>query len=182
MTRKKFLSVREICYIAIFTALIAVLSPLAIPMPYGMPLTLQSFVVPFAAVVLGAKRGAIAVLAYVLLGAIGLPIFSNFRGGLGMLIGPTGGFIFAFPLYAFLAGWGADRGRWYWLAGGLLAGVVVLFGLGTVQFSFVTERSLAESFTIAALPFLPMEGVKLALVWVLGQQVRKALARAGTLG
>jgi len=161
--------------IAIFTAVIAVLSPLAIPMPYGMPLTLQSFVVPFSALVLGAKRGTIAVIAYVLLGAIGLPIFSNFMSGLGVLLGPTGGFIFGFPVYAFLVGWGADRGRWYWLLGGLLVGVVVFFGMGMAYFALVTGNSLAVAFTATTLQFLPTEAIKLVLVWVLGRKVRYTL-------
>ena len=181
MTRKKFLSVREICYIAIFTALTAVLSPLAIPMPYGVPMTLQSFMIPFAAVVLGAKRGAITAIAYLLLGAMGLPIFSNFGGGLAWLVGPTGGFLFAFPFYALLAGWGTDRNRWYWLAGSLLIGVILLYGMGMAQFSLVTGRSLAESFALAVLPFLPTEAIKVVLVWILGRNVRAALEKAGVL-
>jgi len=181
MTHKKFLSVREICCIAIFTALIAVLSPLAIPMPYGVPMTLQSFIIPFSAVVLGAKRGVIATIAYVLLGAMGLPIFSNFGGGLAWLVGPTGGFLLGFPVYACLAGWGADRGRRTILAAGLFVGVILFYTGGMVHFSLVTGRSLAEAFAIAVLPFLPTEALKLALVWILGQNIRTALEKSGTL-
>ena len=180
-TPKPFLSTREICYIAVFTALIAALSPLSIPTPVGVSITLSSFVVPFAAVVLGAKRGTIAAIAYILLGVMGLPIFSNFAGGAGMLIGPTGGFLFGFPLYAFLAGWGADQGRWFWLAGGLLLGVTLFFAMGMVQFALVTGNTFAASFTMVVLTFVPTEIVKLVLVWILGQNVRSALERAGAL-
>ena len=181
MSRKTFLSVREICYIAMFTALIAVLSPLAIPMPYGVPMTLQSFIIPFAAVVLGAKRGMIAAIAYVLLGAVGLPIFSNFGGGLAWLIGPTGGFLLAFPFYARLAGWGADQGLRPVLAGSLFLGVTLFYTIGMVHFSLVTGRSIPEAFAIAVLPFLPTEAIKIALVWILGRNIRTAVEKSGAL-
>ena len=181
MTQAKFLSIRDICSIAIFTALIAALSPLSIPTPVGVSITLSSFVVPFAAVVLGAKRGTIAAIAYILLGAMGLPIFSNFAGGASMLIGPTGGFLFGFPLYAFLAGWGADRDRWFWLAGSLSLGVTLFFAMGMLQFSFVTGNTLAASFTMVVLTFVPTEIIKLVLVWVLGRHVRARLTQSGLL-
>ncbi|MCL2589005.1 MAG: biotin transporter BioY [Oscillospiraceae bacterium] len=171
----KFLSIRDICYIAIFTAVIAALSPLSIPMPY-VSITLSSFVIPFSAVVLGAKRGTIATIAYLLLGAMGMPIFSNFGGGLGMLFGPTGGFLFAFPLYAFFAGWGADRNHWIWLTAGLLFGVALLYLGGILQWCLVTGNSPAIAFTWVV-PLLPTEALKVVLAGVLGRKVRSVLAR-----
>ena len=170
---KKFLSIREICYIAVFTAVIAALSPLSIPMPH-VSITLSSFVIPFAAVVLGAKRGTIAAIAYLLLGALGMPIFSNFGSGLGMLIGPTGGFLFAFPVYAFWAGWGADRARLVFLAGGLLLGVTLLYVGGIAQWSFVTGNGPLVALTWVV-PLLPTEVLKVVLAGVLGRKARVIL-------
>ncbi len=80
--------IRDICYIALFTALIAVLAQISIPLPGGVPLTLQTFAVPLAGLVLGSKRGTIATAVYVLLGAVGVPVFAGFsvgRGSLGLL-------------------------------------------------------------------------------------------------
>jgi len=105
--KKNLLSLRQMARIAVLTALLCVLSPIAIPLPSGIPLTLQTFAVLLSGVVLGPKNGTIAVLAYILLGTFGLPVFSYFRGGPGMIAGPTGGFLLSFPAMALLAGLGA---------------------------------------------------------------------------
>ena len=177
---KRILSVRDMCYIAVFTAVIVVLSLLPpIPMPFGVPMTLQTFVVPLAGIVLGAKRGGLSALVYVLLGAIGLPVFHGFSGGLGMLFGLTGGFLFAFPLYAFFAGWGADRGGTPWLLVGLLIGMALTYLLGMIQFSLVSGHDLRVSFFAVIVPFLPTELVKLFLASLLGLAARRRLEASG---
>ncbi|MCL2368614.1 MAG: biotin transporter BioY [Oscillospiraceae bacterium] len=182
--RKNYLSIRDICQIAIFVALIIVLAQVRIPMPYSVPVTLQSFVIPFSAVVLGAKHGTIAAVVYVLLGAVGLPVFSGAAGGfggIGAIVGPTGGFILTFPLYAFLAGWGADRGRRVWLAVGLIVGLVLFFLCGMLQFALVTGQGLRAAFGVTVFPFffpIPTELIKVLFVWVLGPRVRGLMHRA----
>ena len=102
---------KDLCQTGIFTALIVVCSQLSIPMPAGVPMTLQTFIIPLAGIVLGAKRGTIATCIYVLLGAVGLPVFAGFAGGLGILFGMTGGFILSFPLMALFAGLGSRRDK-----------------------------------------------------------------------
>ena len=86
----------QIVFIGLFAALIAVCSQIQIPGP--VPFTLQTFAVFLAAGLLGGKRGSIAVLIYILLGAIGLPVFAGFKGGIGALLGTTGGYILGFIL------------------------------------------------------------------------------------
>ena len=86
------ISIQDICSIAIMTAITVVLAQISIPMPLGVPMTMQTFAVTLAGIVLGAKRGAISMIIYVLLGAIGVPVLANFSGGFQHLIGPTGGF------------------------------------------------------------------------------------------
>jgi len=177
---KYALSIRDMCYVAVFTAVIVVLSLLPpIPMPFGVPMTLQTFVVPLAGVVLGAKRGGLSALVYVLLGAIGLPVFHGFSGGLGMLFGLTGGFLLGFPLYAFFAGWGADRGGTHWLLIGLFVGMALTYLLGLVQFSLVTGHGLRVSFFAVVVPFLPAELIKLFFASLLGLSARKRLEASG---
>ena len=85
------ISIRDIAYIAVFTALMAVCSWISIPT--AIPFTLQTMGVFLAVGLLGGKRGTLAVTAYVLLGAVGAPVFANFSGGLGVLMGQTGGYI-----------------------------------------------------------------------------------------
>lgn len=89
-------------------ALLAVLSQIQLPMPSGVPVTLQTFAAALSGYVLEMKFGAVATLVYILLGAAGLPVFAGFTGGVGIIAGAAGGFIWGFPVLAALCGW-ADR-------------------------------------------------------------------------
>ena len=116
---KKNSKTLRICYIAIFTAIICVISQLpGIPLPGGVPMTLQTLVIPLAGLILGPLDGFVATLLYILLGIVGLPVFSGFTGGIGIVMGATGGFIVSFPLMALFAGLGDRLGE---KAGGRIA-------------------------------------------------------------
>jgi biotin transport system substrate-specific component len=171
------LSVRDLCHIALFVAVISVCAQIQIPMPLGMPLTLQTFAIMLAGIVLGAKKGMIASFAYVLLGAFGVPVFSAFTGGLGIIFGRTGGFILSFPLLALAAGIGAKKDNWLWMALWLLIGATINFTSGVLMFSAVMEMSLSASFGFAAAPFIPTELVKIALLVVFGSKIKKRIGR-----
>ena len=96
-TKSKF-SVRDICYAGLFAAVIAVMAQISIPMPLGVPMTMQTFAITLAAVVLGSKLSAIASLVYLALGAVGVPVLANFSGGFDKFVGPTGGFLISFTV------------------------------------------------------------------------------------
>jgi len=182
----KKLTIRDLCFIGIFVAVIAVLAQVSIPMPLGVPLTLQTFAVPLAAIVLGAKKGCIAAIVYMLLGAFGAPVFTGFGGGLHRITGPWGGFILSYPFMALIIGWGADRhdgsrrGH-VLLAVCLLLGSLLNLSMGTVQHSFVNEISLLASFASAFAPFIIVEMLKMAMAFVAGLQIRRILERNGIL-
>jgi len=180
MDQKK-LSTQDLCYIGIFTAIIAVLAQISIPMPYGVPMTLQTFAIPFAGIVLGARRGALSTVVYVLLGALGVPVFAGFRGGLDIVIGPTGGFILSFPIMALTAGIGASKGNKSWLVLGLLAGSLINYLCGMLMFSLVTASSLNTAFTACVLPFIPTAIIKAVLAGVLGMNIKNALVKGRVL-
>lgn len=97
-------STRNMVLIAIFAAILAVLSQLSIPLPTGVPATLQTLAVALLGFVLGGWSSAASVILYIFLGAIGLPVFAGFKGGFAALFGPTGGFIFGFIPLALLCG------------------------------------------------------------------------------
>ena len=177
----KILSVRDICSIGIFTAVITVCAQLSIPMPYGVPLTLQTFAIPLAGVILGAKKGAISTLIYILLGAAGIPVFAGFTGGLGIVIGPTGGFIFSFPLMAITAGVGESKSNRVWLVFWLVLGTALNYLCGMFFFSLVMSSSLKTAFAVCVLPFIPTGIIKIALVAVCGRMIKRALAESGVL-
>ena len=178
MASKKILSTRNICFIGVFTAMIIVVSQLPpIPLAGGVPITLQTFIIPLSGAVLGAKLGALAALTYVLLGVVGLPVFAGFAGGLQIIAGPTGGFILSFPLMAFVAGLGAYNNRSVWMALALAAGSVINLSWGMLQFAFVTGSSLQTAFFVAVFPFILIEMGKMLGVFIIAPSMRKILVK-----
>lgn len=181
-TQKSSLYVRDLCYIAFFTAMIAVLAQISIPLPGGVPLTLQTFAVPLSGLVLGSRKGAIASLVYVLLGAVGVPVFANFSGGPGIVLGMTGGFIISFPLMAFLSGLGAKKTvksplLWLWLIIGALAN----YAVGTAWFMAAAESSLYAALAACVIPFIPTAILKIILSGFFGTMLRGVLVKADLL-
>ena len=174
MNRSK-LPIRDICFISVFVAVIVALSQLAIPLPGGVPMTLQTFVIPLAGAVLGAKKGAIAAFAYILLGAVGLPVFAGFRGGIPSILGPWGGYILSFPFMALIVGFAADKKNLIWLGAGLIAGSVLNLSMGTLQFAFIMGYTVQAAFLIGFAPFILIELLKMGLVFIIAPRVRKQL-------
>lgn len=171
------MSVHELCTIGIFAAMISIFSPISIPMPYGVPMTLQTLIIPLTGVILGKKRSALAATVYILLGAFGLPVFSSYTGGLGIILGPTGGFILSFPLMAFVSGIGAERGGIFRLFLGLLAGTLINYLCGMVVYSFVMAKDMYTAFITSVLPFIPVTIIKIILSGILGIKCRDLLRK-----
>lgn len=175
--KKKRFNIQELCIIGLTTALICVIAPFSLPMPLGVPMTLQSFIITLMAIILGAKRSTTATLIYILLGAFGLPVFSNFTGGWQFLIGPTGGFIVSFPLMAYVIGLSANTisKHKYFLLFGIFLGTVINFACGIAMFCLVTESSFTVGFTTCVLPFIPLTIIKWFLSYIIGINVRKRI-------
>lgn len=173
MTTTK-LTTRDMCYIGILVALIAVMAQISIPMPLGVPMTMQTFAVYLCGLLLGSRRGALCALVYLLLGAVGAPVFSHFRGGVQMLAGPTGGFLLTFPLMAWLVGKGIElahrRGSAFL---GLLLGTAANYLGGMLLYSLLSSTTLWQAFVACVLPFLPTTILKAAAAAFLGIQLRR---------
>ncbi len=174
----KKLSPQDLCHIGLFTTIITICAQISIPMPYGVPMTLQTFAIPLAGIVLGVKKGTWATLFYVLLGSMGAPVFAEFTGGLGIVFGPTGGFILSFPILALTAGLGGRNNDKVWLVVGLVTGTVINYLCGMFYFSLVLSSSLATAFFACVLPFIPTSLVKIALTAVLGKSIKTALLKS----
>lgn len=174
---KSKMSVRDICYAGLFAAVIAVMAQISIPMPLGVPMTMQTFAITLAAVVLGAKLSALSSLIYLILGAVGIPVLANFSGGFDKFVGPTGGFLISFPLMAFIIGWGAEHRKdfkgAYVLA--LILGTVVNYVVGVALFCVVTNGSVAAGITACVLPFIPTAIIKAVLASIIGFGVRSRI-------
>ena len=179
------LSVRDICFIGIFTAFTAVSSQFSIPMPAGVPFTLQTFVIPLAGIILGAKKGALSALVYVILGITGVPVFTGFRGGISVIFGVTGGYILSFPILAFCAGLGSDLyikikntwGRNIIFASGLIIGTAVNYVCGMLMGKFVVSCGMREAFALFVFPYIPTAVIKIILAWIFGLNIKKVLKK-----
>ena len=172
------LSIQEICLIAIMTAITAVMAQISIPLPMMVPMTMQTFAVTLAGIILGAKCGSIAMGVYLLLGAVGVPVFSGFKGGLQSLIGPTGGFLLSFPIMAYIIGKGIELRRQKGMFTLLLCvGTIANYVVGVLMYCVVMESSVWTAITACVLPFVPSAIIKAVLASVLGIRLRKQLEK-----
>lgn len=176
---KQNLSTKDLCMISLWTSVIAVMAQIAIPMPMGVPMTMQTFAITLAAIILGAKKGAIATGIYVLLGAIGIPVFANFTGGLHIVAGATGGFIISFPIMAFIIGWGVDykekmRGI---LIVTIIVGTIVNYVIGVLIFCLVTGSSIVAGITACIIPFIPTAIIKAVAGGIVGIKMRDRMVK-----
>ncbi|HIV34242.1 MAG TPA: biotin transporter BioY [Candidatus Blautia intestinigallinarum] len=169
---------RDIVYTAFFAVLIAVGSWISIPMT--VPFTLQTFAVFVTLGILGGRRGTMAVLLYILLGAVGIPVFSGFTGGVGILLGNTGGYIAGFLLTGFIF-WGMQRmfGRSLGVQViSMLLGLISCYFFGTVWFLLVYMRNGSTVSVVTVLgwcviPFIVPDLVKLGLALTVARRVSR---------
>ena len=183
MQENKTLSTKNLTETAVITALLCVLGPLTIPIG-PIPISLAPLAIFLGVYILGMKRGTIACLMYLLIGAVGLPVFSGFAGGLGKLAGPTGGYLIGYVLMALIAGFFIDR-FWnqIWLqVFGMLLGLAVLYAIGTLWLAYQAHMTLAAAFAAGVAPFIILDLLKIAAAVFLGRTLRTALRRAGVLG
>jgi len=157
------INIRQMTLISLFTALTAVGAFISIPL-YPVPLTLQTLFTLLAAMTLGSAMGALSQIIYVLLGVIGLPVFAGFKVGIGILFGPTGGFLFGFIISAYIIGKIIEAKKeknifYYFLAG--IIGTIILYIIGITQLSLVTGIGIKKAIVVGMLPFLPGDILKI---------------------
>ena len=172
----------DLVYISILVVLIAVCSWISIPLT--VPVTLQTFGVFTAVGLLGGKRGTLAVLVYILMGAIGIPVFSGFTGGIGILAGTTGGYIAGF-LFSALIMWGIEKlfGRsTLVLAGSMVLGLIVCYAVGTLWFMAVYAASSGAVGLLTVLgwcvfPFILPDIAKIVLALIMTKRLSGVIKR-----
>ena len=172
------MTARDLACVAVFAALLAVCAWISVPVE--PPFTLQTMGVFLAVGLLGGRRGTLAVLAYLLLGFFGLPVFSGFSGGAGVLLGATGGYILGF-LGSALTMWGlerlAGRGRWA-LPAAMALGLLVCYAFGTVWYMTVYARSagavgLGTALGLCVAPFVVPDLLKIAAALAIIRRVAR---------
>ena len=180
MNSSNSIKTKDMAYIALCAVLLAACSWISIP--FTVPFTLQTFAVFCTLLILGGKRGTIAIAVYILMAAVGLPVLSGFRGGIGALLGTTGGYILGFIL----------TGLIYWLSEKVLAdspviriaalvcGLAVCYAFGTAWFMYVYARNtgpvaLGTALSWCVIPFIIPDLAKLLLAVVISGRVKKLI-------
>ena len=150
-------------------AVTAVAAQIAIPLQ-PVPFTLQVLAVVLCGLLLGPRLGALAQVVYVLVGAVGVPVFSNFTGGLGHLLGPTGGYLISYPIAAAVAGLAANSvataPRIRALLTGFLwgcVGLAVIYAVGTTWLAVVSHLTPAQAIAAGLAPYIAFDLIKVAL-------------------
>lgn len=182
------IATKDMVLTGMFAALLAAISQISIPMPSGVPITLQIFGVALTGTVLGWKRALMTVLIYILLGAAGLPVFSGFRGGMSVLLGYAGGYVLAWPVFAVFCGISLPSKKF---RPGLRTGISILFALlglmideaaGALQWAFLAgDQSFPMIMIYSFGAFIPKDMILTVLAVLAGSKIRKSLILSGHL-
>ena len=180
---KRWLTTREMVLIALFTAVTAVLAQVAIPLPLSpIPVSLVVLAVYITSLLLNRKCALAVMLCYLVLGMVGVPVFANFRAGLSTLVGPTGGYLVAFPLMALVITTVVKH--WSGLPSVIVALVLstlVCYLFGSLWYSYVAHIGFWQAIAIAVLPYLAADCLKMAVAVVIFVPVRQQLRKANYL-
>lgn len=175
---KKSIRTADTCLAALFTAVIAVISQISVIMPTGVPITFQTFVVALCGFILGTKLSLATVTAYILAGAVGLPVFSGFRGGVQHIFGATGGFIIGFLALALFCGIAGTENSFKlrFLIG--VIGLVLCNLAGVVQFAVVSSVGFTEAFLVSSAPFLIKDIILFAVSVLISPKIKRLILKA----
>ncbi|MGI6212738.1 MAG: biotin transporter BioY [Anaerovoracaceae bacterium] len=176
-------SVYNLVLVAMFAALITVCAWISFPLPFTqVPISLATMAVGITACLLGWKRGTLAVIVYVLLGIAGVPVFAQFSAGLGVIAGPTGGYIVGYIVFAFVTGillsvWGRKKYTVLNVTGAVLIGLFFCYLLGTLWYVVSMHVTPIAALTLCVVPFIPGDILKTIVTVILAVRLKPVLAR-----
>ena len=179
---KKF-STSTMAVVALMTAVLCVLAPFSIPVGV-IPISLATLGLYLAAIILGSKKATVACLLYLLIGFVGLPVYSGFVGGPAKLLGPTGGYLCGYLLLTYITGWFVDKfpGKWKLCLLGMVLGTTACYFMGTIWLAFQVKIGLSEAVMVGVVPFIIGDIIKIVIAMWIGVTTRKAIVRASIAG
>ncbi|AWI06245.1 biotin transporter BioY [Clostridium drakei] len=177
------LSTKEMILISIFAAITSILAQISIVVPFSpVPITLQILAVYLSAIILGSRLSFMSQLVYILLGAVGVPVFASFHGGITSILGPTGGFLISYPIIAFIIGKVTEKNHnIMMIILGLFISLLICYTFGVLQLSFITKMSLQKAIMIGAAPYVLLDTAKVIAAYLFGVKVRQALVGANLI-
>lgn len=178
------ITTRDLVFAGMIAAILTIISQISVPMPTGVPKTIQVFGITLIGVTFGWRLGLYGSLVYILLGAAGLPIFANFRGGFSVLVDFTGGYIWSWPIMAALCGLHIKSENKKLESASIFLfsfiGLVINETAGGMQWAALAgDMSAWGVFTYSMTAFVPKDIVLTILAVIFGIQLRKTLKRAG---
>lgn len=178
----KKISIYQITTCAIFTALMCIMGPLSVQIG-PIPVSLTNLVIYLSVYLLGTKKSTISYVVYMLLGAVGLPVFSGFQGGLQKLAGPTGGYLIGFIFICLIGGIALKLSKANPVITGIgfVIGTIVTYTFGTVWFVYQIKCGIGYALTVCVYPFIPFDLAKIVIASIVGLAVREALKKASLL-
>lgn len=168
--------------IAIMTAVTCILGPLSINIPISpVPISFTNLAIFFSVYVLGAKKATNSYFLYLLIGFIGVPVFSSFTAGIGKLFGPTGGYLIGFIFTAAISGFFIERfsNKIYMAVLGMVIGMIVAYIFGTIWLAYQMSLTFKAALFAGVIPYLPGDAAKIAIANIVGPVLRGQLLRAG---
>jgi len=174
--KNKKISTTTMAVVALMTAVLCVLAPFSIPVG-PIPISLATLGLYLAVIILGRKRAVTVCLLYLLIGFIGLPVYSGFSGGPAKLLGPTGGYLIGYVFLTYIAGIIVDKfpkNHWLCLLG-LVIGTVVCYIWGTGWMAYQMKLAFVEAIMIGVVPFLVGDVIKIATAVWIGQMIKKQI-------
>ncbi|MCR5150796.1 MAG: biotin transporter BioY [Clostridiales bacterium] len=158
---------------ALFAAIIAVCSLIALPLPAGVPVTLQTFAIALCGYTLGSLKGTVCVSLYLIIGAVGVPVFSGFAGGPAALFGKTGGFLFGFLIMVFLCGAASKSEKILTKIFAGVAGLLICHLMGVLWFNYLTRMGVVTTALTVSVPFLIKDIVSVATAAFVHGKIKK---------
>ena len=166
---------------ALITAIICCIGPITLVLPVSpIPISLASLALYLACYLLGCRRAVLSCFLYLLIGTVGIPVFSGFGAGPAKLFGPTGGYLFGYLLMTYISGWFIEKNRTsiFMQLFGTILGTMSCYLLGTLWLSFQSQITPLAALMVGVLPFLPGDIIKICISCILGRTLYKRLLLA----
>ncbi len=171
---------QTLTFIALSTAITCIIGPLSIVIPISpVPISLTILAIYISVYAIGLKRGMVSLLLYFLIGFIGLPVFSNFKGGFNVLIGPTGGYIIGFVFVVLFSGLFIEHfeGKVWMHVIGMSIGTICCYIVGTAWLAYQGNMTFLEALFAGVIPFVWADAIKIAIAAIVGPKLRRTLKR-----
>ena len=174
-TEKRKITTQQMALVAIMTALTCILAPFSLPIG-PVPISLTNLVIYFSLYLLGWKLGTLSYVIYLLIGLVGVPVFSGFTAGPAKLFGPTGGYLIGFIPMAIIAGIVIDKFSQRWIQiFGMIVGTAICYAFGTAWFCIQAGYTVSAALAVCVIPFIPADLIKMVIAMIIGPEIRKRL-------